>query len=299
MDLQQSKGIFMIKGIIEGKDNPANGNGFKSGTVEKGKSKGSKYNSIKFKLKTSKDNMIPVELFGMEKQKAYFYNKKLKKTVAVDWAKRKMKAPEGYNLIVPEFDVAESINTEYKDGDVIRIVGEFQFSTYTDKFGTVKPQTRYVIKQIHPSQDKIDFNDPDFKELNEFSQDIIVNSVDVEAKVLYVNANIIGYANSVNTTTFEVNTATAHPAFINTLKSMKFGDFIRVIGVINHKIINEETDGAFGKQIIKDYKKSLEIIGADPASYEKKKYKESDFVDDSQEANFEEVSNEELPFNLD
>jgi hypothetical protein len=282
--LIQNKGSFVVKGVIEGKNNPANNNGYKEGVLENGKSKGAKYRSIKFKLKTSNDNIIPVELFGYEKEKVYFYNKdekdKSKKTVAVDWAKRHLEPKNGYKLITPEYDLVEKIKNDLNDGDTVRIIGDFQFQKYEDKQGNKKKQTKYNIKQIHASEDTLFFDDEKFEEVNEFTQEAVINEVEVdnEAKKLYLHVYIIGYNANVSTTTFEVDMLKAHPAFIDTLKGMKFGDFLKFYGKIHCRSIVEETNGAFGLQIIKDFKKSLEVVGADGATYERAMYTEDDFL---------------------
>jgi hypothetical protein len=306
--LIQNKGSFVIKGVIEGKDNPANNNGYKKGTIEKGKNAGSEYKSIKFKVKTSNDNIIPVELFGMEMQNAYFYNKKEKKTAKVEWSKRFMKPKDGYELILPQYDLVERINTDFKDGDVVRVIGEFQPQSYKDAKGVEKHNVKYIIKIINKSEGVLDFDSDKFEETNSFTQETVINDVEVDtdANKLFVHTYIIAYGESFNVVTFEVDINTANPLFIKTLKNLKFGDYLKFFGKINYRVINEEIDGEFGKQTIKDYKKSLEITGADGTTFEKGMYKEEDFAKEETETsviNWGEIAkntdSSDLPFNLD
>jgi hypothetical protein len=278
--LVQTKGSFVIKGVIEGKDNPANNNGYNEGVVKNGESSGSKYRSIKFKVKTSNDNIIPVELFGMEKEKAYFYNKDEKKSVPVEWSKRHMPATNGYQLILPEYDFVEKINNEFKDGDVARIVGEFQFQTYKDNNGNEKRQTKFIIKKMYKSDDELNFNDEQFKEDNSFSQEVVINEVDVDnsEKKVYLSTYVIGYKEALSVANFEIDMYKANPVFVKNIKSLKIGDFIELKGKINYKVINEVVDGDWGIEVIRDYKKSLEVTGAKGESFVKSMYKEKDLI---------------------
>jgi hypothetical protein len=307
--LIQTKTNFMIRGTIEGKDNPANNNGYREGIIEKGKCAGQEFRSIKFKVKTSNDNIIPVELFGMELKDAWFYNRKLKKTLKVDWSKRNIPGKNGYELIVPAYDLVDQINKEFKDGDVVRIVGELQPNTYTDQTGTERHTVRYIIKSVKPSKGEVDFDSSDFKEINQFNQECVINEVEfdnTENKV-FISAYVIGYNEKFDLMSFELDMTKAHPLFLKTLKSMKFGDFIKFKGTIHFRVIEQEVDGEFGKDTISDIKKCLEITGADGTSYIKGLYKESDFVKEDINAstiNWDEIAKttnkeEELPFNLD
>lgn len=305
--LAQTKGSFVIKGVIEGKDNPANNNGFNEGVVKNGKSVGAKYRSIKFKVKTSNDNIIPVELFGMEEEKANFYNKEKKDTVKVEWAKRNMAAQNGYQLILPKYDFVEKIHNDFKDGDVVRIVGEFSFETYEDKNGNTKHNTKYIIKKIFKSDDVLNFDDEKFKEENEFAQEVIINDVDADAssKKIYLSTYIIGFNEKLNTANFEIDMNKTNPVFFKNIKGLKIGDFIKFKGKINYKVINEVVDGDWGIQVIKDYKKSLEITGAEGETFVKSMYKEKDLIKEikqSVEVDWSKVAQNtndtELPFDL-
>ena len=305
----QTKSYFQIRGIIHGKDNPTTANGYREGTIEKGKSIGKKYRSIRFMIKTSNDNIIPIELYGQEKDKAYFYNKSQKKTVPVDWNKRNNAAKKDFTLIVPEYDLVEKINNEFNDGDAVFVSGTLQHTMYEDAQNVTRQQTKFVISKFYTSNNKIDFDDDNFEEHNQFTQELIINSIDEELESLLVNGYSINYDESFVPITLEINKKKAHSDFVKTLKKMKFGDFLKFNGIIHYRTIEELVDGAFGKRVIKDFKKSLEVVGADPGTYIKSKYKEEDFVSEKDidvkvnwsnvEENVEVKESNELPFDVD
>lgn len=279
-ELIQTKGTFKLRGQISGKDHPSKSNGYKEDILKSGNMAGKKFRSIRFNLKTSSCNTIPVELFGMEKDFAYFYNKKSKATKKVDWVKRQMKPPEGFDLITPEFDLVKTIHETYKDDDNILIVGDLDFTSYVDKSNTKKNQTKYLIKYIYPSTELLEFDKEDFVETNSFEQTITVSGVE-EVKAdnkLFIDALIVKYGEKFEDTTFEINTQTCHPDFAKLMKKLSFGDTFLARGIIHNRIIEEEVNGMYGREIIKDYVKCLEILNVDGTSIELKKYKEEDFV---------------------
>jgi len=312
--LQQCKSTFTVRGMIAGKEPATNNNGYKEGLVEKGKAKGKQYRSLRFTIKTSKENIIPVEIFGMEMDNAYFYSKSEKKSEKTPWAKRFMKAANGYELILPDYDLVERINTEFNDGDFVVVWGEIQYSTYETADNITKQQTKFAIKGVKKASEPIDF-ESNFEEQNDFTQGIVINEIELDnpAKKLFIHAYIINYGEKFVQTTFEVNTNNPNvdAEFLKNLKSLKFGDYIKVLGKIHYKSISEEINDGWGKKVIKEFKKALEVIAADGASFEKKKYKEEDFetVETSNDApnwntvaektaNAVSTEEEKLPFDL-
>jgi hypothetical protein len=282
--LIQTKSNFVFRGVVTGKDNPVKNNGYKEGVCEKGKSKGKQFRSIRFLLKTNRNNIVPVECFGMEKDKVCFYNKdekdQNKKTVLVDWNKRHETPPNGYQLIPVEFDEIEKINNEFHDGDIVVIVGKIDFSTYKDNSGNTREQTRFIIQRMYKSEEAFDLSNENFEELNKFTQEIVINEVEVEDKEkLIVRAYTIGYkGESINPATFEIDIKNSDPDFVRTFKGLKYGDFLEVFGVIHNRVTVTEGNGAWGRQPIKNYTKCLEITGANEKSYVQKMYKESDLI---------------------
>jgi len=310
--LTQSEGSFVLRGIITGKDNPTKYNGYKEGTIEKGENKGKSWRSIRFLLKTSSDNSIPVELYGAERSFVNFYNKKEKINKKAEWSKKDLTAPDGYELIVPEYDIVKKINDKFHDGEVVLIVGQCQFSTYVNNSGVTLRQIKYVINRIHSSKEALEFDKEDFIEKNEFTQDIVINSVEEEkedaVKKLIVDSYIIGYNDSFFPATFEID-VNARPKFAKNFKTLKFGDVLKARGKIHYRVKKEVVESDWGEQVINDVHTGLEITGVIEDSIEKRKYKEEDFVkpeqSDSDKAELdwsnvsEKVENNKLPFDLD
>lgn len=294
-DLAQCKNYFSIVGIVKGLENPSKNQGFEIGTIKNGSSKGKQYKSIKFKVQTSSENTIPVECFGMELDNAYFYSQKLKKTIKAPWDKRNSVSKEGYTLITPAFDLVQELHDELRDGDSVVVNGDIDYQEY-EVNGETKKTTKFIIKSVKKAKYDIDFDSPEFKEKNKFNQELIVDDIEVDGNSIFINALIIDYKKDIKTTTFEVDKTKVHKLFANKIASLKFGDFMKVNGIINYKVIQEEIDGEWGTVFINDYKKSLEVLSVDEKSFEAHKYKQSDLYGDDNE--FEDTE-DELPFLID
>lgn len=282
---KQTKSLLKLKGIIVGKDNPKGNNGYKTGTTASGKP----YRSIKFGLKTAPDNVVNPEMFGMVKEFAIIYSKDEKKSIKIPWDLRYSpeSKKEGYELIVPEYDLVEKIDKDFKDGDTVFIVGEIQFYTY-EKDGQQVPNKRFAIKQIYKSDKPLDFDAEDFVEENEFQQEIIINEVDVdrEEQKLLISAYTVDYTGKATPALLELDGKTQKPSFVNNMKGLKFGDFIKVTGIVHNRQLTEtiEVDEGWGlqPQVSTSWKNALEILGADPTSLQKGLYKEEDLFSPEQ-----------------
>jgi len=298
-ELQQCKNYFSIAGIVKGLENPSKNQGFEIGTIKNGLSKGKQYKSIKFKVQTSPENTIPVECFGMELDNAYFYSKTLKKTIKAPWDKRNSLSKEGYLLIKPSFDLVQELHDELRDGESVTITGEIDYQEYKVN-DEVKKNTKFIIKSVKKATHEIDFEHPEFKEKNKFNQDLVVDDISVDGDSIFINGLIIDFKKEIKTACFEVDTKKVHKLFTKKVMSLKFGDFMRVNGIINYKVIQEEVDGEWGTIFINDYKKSLEVLSVDEKSFEQGKYKQADLYGEDESDEFEEqFDDNELPFLID
>lgn len=282
--LKETKSSFVIRGIITGKDNPTRGNGYREGTVKNGANAGKPYRSIRFFIQTAPDNQIPVEMFGMVRDTANWYSHELQDNKKIPWEQRFNEPPAGYELIKPEFDLVQEINEEFKDGDSVVVVGELRFSTYEDRNGTTRQQRTHVIKNIYEATNKVDFDDENFVEDNEFGVDIVVNNIfkaPQEEKTI-VSFYTIDYKGDFYPGQGEIIHENVTAGFLRNMKKMKFGDFIRVNGIIHNRVIEEELevdeDWGTTERSTRQFYNALEITGADPLSIIQKMYKESDFA---------------------
>lgn len=322
-NLVQSKGNFQLRGIIVGKnpETALKNNGYIEG---KTKEKNVPYRSIRFRVKTSEENIITVELFGQIMDKVYAYNKDEKKTIAVDWEDRSNGIPEGYDIIacninnkkITTFDAVKAINEGFEDGDSVVITGEIQFSTYkSNQNGEVVLQKKYVIKNMFASSDTVDFDSDNFEEENFFTQEIVVRDTEkVKAdNKMYVYAYIIEYGGKFNPAIFEIDLE-EYEDVSKYIGKMKFGSLVKVSGSINNRTTSvvQDDEEVIGKKIPKrtsaSFQTLLKITSAYPKTYEPQKYSQDDFTQalDTTEAResmkkIEEAlggDGDELPFDL-
>jgi hypothetical protein len=302
--LIQTKSFFTMSGIIIGKDNPKNeNNGYKSGTTSNNKN----YRGLKFLLKTNDNNLIPVEIFGTEKDFVYAFNKTSKQTQKIAWKDRTKELPKGFNFIYPEaYDLVETVMKNYKDGDSVYVNGEIQVSDYyNEEVGKNIVQKRFTIKNMGKLKNEINFEVEDFVEKNNFTQEIIIGEVEIDKELnkTFINSYVIVYPEKVLPLVLEINNLT-HKNHSEYAKKFKLGDFIKVVGLINNRAklveIEDSVDlnvvGAYAKQrkekAVKEYEKNLQILDFDIESFESKKYSEDDLFIKKEE--IKKTSNKQL-----
>lgn len=282
--LQQTKSSFRIRGVIQGKDNPTRRNGYREGVVKNGASAGKPYRSIRFLVQTAPDNKIPVEMFGMVRDTANWYNRQLQDNKKVPWEQRYNEPPAGYELIKPEFDQIQEINENFKDGDSVVVVGEIRFSTYEGQDGNIRQQKTYSIKNIYESTEDVDFENENFIEDNEFGLDIIVNDVMKvpQDEKTVISFYTVDYRGDFYPGQGEILHSNVSNGFLRNISRMKFGDFMRVNGIIHNRVIEEEIeiDDDWGTQesTAQQFYNALEITGVDPTTIMKKMYSQEDFA---------------------
>jgi len=297
LELKETKGSVKFRGKINRLKN-----GKKSAYAEGKTSNGKDWSSLRFGIKTSPDNNINVELFGMQFDTVPAYNRDKKETLWVDWDKRN-DIPEGYNLIgvtvggetkedtisLVNKDAVEMIMARFNDDDSVFVLAEPQYSTYNDK-----PQTKYSIRNIYFTTNPLDFEDEEFSEVSDFEQEFVFINADIEKETntVYVNGYVIGYkGKSFETVLFKVD-GTKYPKLAKSfVTKLKFGDLIKVAGKVNNRAVAKETEemveDEFGGEIpasyrqpVYDYDNSMEITGV--VNYQKGVYKETDFVLDNE-----------------
>jgi hypothetical protein len=325
--LVQTKGTWRAIGIV---NRLGNDGAYTEGEFDKGKNIGKEWKSLRFSVKTSDTNELFVELFGMEKESVYAYKPATKEAKKKDpKAKGDTKKisfenrdniPSGYNLIgikvgkfeddeadkpkvaledYVEFDAVDEIFNTFEDGDAISLSGSLSFNEFENQQGVTVKQTRYQIGYASKLAKPVDFNDEKFEETASFDQEIIfVGSMyDKDTKKLTVIGRTVSYDGSWFDFPFVIDTANAKLNQVATAfhKKLKFGDFVKVMGLCLNKVEQVEAeeqetpkdsifgDGGFapkGQEKRANTRRTTEmqITGVDLKSFVQKRYKEEDFV---------------------
>lgn len=289
--LEQTKSKIKLEGIVSRLDSDK---AYSFGNVKEGKNQGKAYRSLRFGVKTSDVNEIQVELFGMEQDQVYAYNRKKKSGEWFDFEKRD-RLPDGYDLMgvrvalekdskgkvvsknLHSYDAVEEIFNSLEDGESIYVSGHLEFSTYQKEDGEEVLQRKYIIDSIGRTKKEIDFEADDFEEVNDFEQDIVI--VDVmavkEEKKYYITGRTIKYGDKWQDADFVIDVSQDEDAIklAKIFKSLKFGDFVTVFGKAFNKVVLIETED----------KEKPKVDKNNPfASFDKKKPKslEKSFIKD-------------------
>lgn len=320
--LQPTYGRFKVRGIVTGLDKDY------AWVDSVSESSGRPYRIIRFNVKTSETNQVQVELVGSIQDNVYFYNREEKKSIAVNWDSRYEERDDGYELIgvqvglekddkgkniiktlVP-YDATKEIYNNLKDGDSVYIVGRLVYSEYETNNGNKISQVRNEIQRIYFTTDPVDFNAENFKEINDFKQDIIVvgSEYDKELNKLFVNTYIVTnkegdfvpYQFTIDGEDKKLHT------LLKNIKALPFGSLLNVEGKILNKVetvkieddmIEEDIwgddessfDNNVGSRIVKE----MTIRRGIGSSLQKALYSEEDFIKDD---GWIDIDDEDLPF---
>lgn len=108
---------------------------------------------LQFNVETAYRNELKVELAGMEKDVAYIYSSKHKKSAAVDWDDRENKAvypDESYHYIQQEWDKTESISKYLVEGMWADVRGHYEFDKFTNEEGQEFKSVKRIIDNVYP-----------------------------------------------------------------------------------------------------------------------------------------------------
>jgi len=306
-ELQQTRGSVRLQGLIVGLQN--------ENTFREGKTKsGAPYRSVSLALKTSPNNVIyNLDLFGqvIESKKVKVFSNKNgeKKTLEIDFEDRD-NLPEGFTplgfgtvrtglqkddkgKVVQKnyfnYDGVEVIKNSLEDGDSVYINAEFNPNTYTSN-GEQKTTVKYTVTGIGFLKNPIDFESEEFKEIASFEQEFVVISTNInkEAKKLYIVGRLIRFDKTWDDVTFVIDANKYETLAKNFMKKTKFGDVVKVQGIIRNGTIleekkDEEQELDWGgeipegqKKLSKDRISELQITNV--VEHKAKVYKEDDFV---------------------
>ncbi len=231
-------------------------------------------NTVKFGVKTSSENEIPVQIADQERDSVYFFRREdkdkgiEKNTKAVPWADRKSFEEEGYQLIgtnigiekvenekgkmvndkksLHPFDAAEYLDhlaTEgvFKDEMPIRAMGDIEFSSFDSNDGKIRFK-RFTANKIYNSQ--VDFEADDFLEESDFKQKFVYMSTEMKKEdgtnYAIVSGKIVTYSTIEDVEFIIRNKKLA----TNFQKKLKPYTSIVVFGKVFNKAIVEEVEAS-------------------------------------------------------
>lgn len=229
--LQETKGLYQIRGIVNGVEK-------ENFYTEKKTKTGKDWRAVNFGLEIEPNKSVYLNLTGMTKDDVYFSARgKDEKTVVekVDWDNRHTFNKEGYELIgvrlaltkdeegknikerLTEFDACERIYSKLEDGMSVFSQGKIEFDSFVDQDGSVRRSIKLVPQQISLCSKNIDFSDEEFEVKSDFRQQIIFMGIDKVDDHFVVRAKIVTY-NSIEDTEFIIRDAALANMFKRNLK---------------------------------------------------------------------------------
>ena len=308
-DLQETKGTFQVRGIINGVEKDRFYTSKKTQT-------GKDFRAVNFGCEYNDKQTIYLNLNGMPQQKVYFSkrNQSTGKTETKDvpWANRNSFNEEGFRMIgvglgltktkdqsgkvvndkktMTPFDACDYIHENLKDDMSAFIKGNVEFSSYTDNEGNVRRSTKYIPNQISLCKE-VDFSkydDADNKPAHDFTQTIVFMGIDQEnvddkaTRRFIVSAKIVTYSDIVDTEFYIVDKNLANLF----RKNLKPYHAITVHGKIevSHDVQEVEEEDSWGEanamnRVSNPTKTEMIITGATPSTIEKDVYTEKNIAE--------------------
>ena len=327
-NMKDTSSSFQVRGTIVGTKSQRF---YKSGTGKNGSS----WNALEFGVKIAEDKTVYLSMRGFPRAEVFYYKKgengNKGTTQKVAWKDRKKSPGKDYRLIgvtvttgrdedgknineiFTEYDVIEYLHNNLTDGESVFIKGNLQFSSYEDRGGQPKKKIELVPNQISYTQKPIDFDADDYKEMCEFENTLVFQSIEQEVDEndkktgrFILSGYAIGY-NSVESVSFILKEDCAKLAG-NLKKAMRPGYAIKTFGrveVINDVATVEGDDSGWGdvspmERVNSPTRREYIIYRADPSSIEKEEYSEADILEairkikaaKTASANFGEKANE-------
>lgn len=298
-DLPETKGQIKIRGFVTGTKKDK----FHEQTTSQN---GDLYNKVKFGVQVSKDSTVYTELSEKKMPSAYFYKKPAEKgakgtTKEVPFDSWKTFKEDGFSVIgmknalerelnekgelknktvtMPNYAAVDYIAEKLEDEMPVLILGEVDYSSFTNKEGDIIRSKKFVPKNIYLSSD-LDFDKEDFKQMSDFSQNIIFMSIDKDSEAttdrFILGAKIVKYSTIEDVEFIIENKKLA----LKIKKNLKPYTALEVWGVINCETETETVeveDDGWGdsnpfEQKFKSYKRELVITGVNPESFDVETY---------------------------
>jgi hypothetical protein len=290
VELEQTQGTVRLMGYI----NRLEDNGIFEGNIKNGAHAGNEYKSLRFGIKTSETNEVPVELFGMEFNEVKVYealtkeereNGQVADEVTLEWEDRD-EIPDGYQLPFFQqitlslerdakgklirnqflaFDAVEEIFEKLEDGDCVYLRGNIEHSEYVGQDQKKHKQSKFVIKSISKTKKEVDFLEDDFTEIANFEQQLVYidSMMDNETNKLHVIGRTINYKGEFTDIMFAVDNE-KYPKLVKNIKKMlKFGDLVTVFGnCVNRTVeqiqeVESDEEFDFGGEKPKSYQRTI------------------------------------------
>lgn len=308
-ELQETKGTFQVRGIINGVEKE------RFYTDKKTKT-GKDFRAVNFGVEYNDKQTVYMSLNGMPQQKVYFSkrNQATGKTETKDvpWANRNKFNEEGFRMIgvglgltktkdqsgkmvndkktMTPFDACEYINENLQDDMSTFVKGNIEFSSYSDSEGNVRRSVKYIPSQISLCKE-VDFSkydDADNKPAHDFTQTIIYTGIDAE-KVddkatgrFIVSAKIVTWSDIVDTEFIILDKNLANLF----RKNLKPYHAITVHGKIevSHSVQEVEEEDSWGEKNAMDRvsnptKTEMIITGATPSTIDSETYTEKNVAE--------------------
>ncbi|MEH6848074.1 hypothetical protein [Bacillus thuringiensis] len=326
--LEQTKSKVKLQGVITRLS--TNDNACTMGKTATNKEYKSLRFMIKTADKDGTVNEVPVELFGMEQDNVYAYSRDKGEGQMFPFGNRN-NLPDGYHMFgvrinlgeegqnLHAYDAVDELFNNLQDGMEVYMNGHIELSKYKGKDEVEREQKRFVIESIGALKNGIDFESEEFVETAVFEQEMVIVDVDVDKKEkkAFVTGRTISYGDKFNDGSFVINFGDDEELkdLAKIFSKLGFGDFLKVHGTVINRAETVETEeeeepkldksNPFAKHAGKEKHKSLNtrttknfinelrIEGVDASTFEKKKYKEEDFVVAVKE---EKVTTTENPF---
>lgn len=308
-DLQETKGIFQVKGVVSGisKD--------KFYTSKKTKT-GKDFRAVNFGCAYDNRKSVYMNLNGMPQQNVCF-SKRNPDTGKTDikkipWADRNKFHEKDFSMIgvklglvkttdnsgktvndkktMHAFDACEYIKENLSDNESVFIRGNLDFSSYMDNQNNIHRSIKYVPNQISLCQE-VDFSQYDNeknKPVHNFTQTIVFTGIEKEKENdrdtgrFIVSAKIVTWTDIVDTQ-FIIVDAKLAGLFKKNLKPF---NAIEVSGKIevSHSIKEVSEEDCWGEQnVMKSVsaptKTEMIITGANPQSIDRETYTEKNISD--------------------
>lgn len=275
------------------------------------------YKVLNMRVKTNKDKIINLEIFGQVQNEIEVvkFKGKERETKKIKWSERN-NLDEGFALqnfqavkvgkevktgttstikAYTSYDAISVIMESFKVGDSVHVDGGIQWSSYTSKQdNSIRTNMKFNIQRIW-MMNEIDFEVEDYKELCHFMQPIVVEDTELDENKenLIVSAIIVLNKNGdFVRTTMNVPMATRKnlAKTLHTKSKVPRYSILPVSGYIVNRLIEEvqevdEADDEWGfdtqeKPVSRSTGNILEIEKASGKDLQEKYYTEDDFIYD-------------------